>query len=316
MISGGVVVAWQYLTIVFALDGAIRDTFPTCGLRVVGSDERHVSLVCGGGSVTSSGHFGGEVHVRDTVEHRWLPRGEALPSSLPRFVAGTLGDVRWAVVIDVKEGVGYRTSPLYQDDQCGETFTSACGRFVWDRGRFVLEVATGAAVLDADRLTGVFLGFAKTEVGWRFLMISEPEDDAAPRHVQLVDEIGAVVRDLGALENRHAFALSPDGRRLVHARTGELRVCDADSGEGAGFELASLTPALRLPNTSGLWQRLAAAFGAPSLLVTQTPAQLREAVAGSYDDDDDVTAEALIAAIAEAKRCPRLPDRVHRLGAG
>jgi hypothetical protein len=313
IVAGGVVVAWHYLTIVFALDGTIRDVFPTCDLRVVGSDARYLALVCGGGSVANSGHFGGEVHVRDTVEHGWLPRGEALPSSLPRFVAGTLGDVRWAVVIDVTEGVGYRTSPLYQDDQCGETFSSGCGRFVWDRGRFVLEAATGDAVLDVDRLTGVFLGFAKTEEGWRFLMISDPEDDAAPGRVQLVDETGAVVRDLGALEARHAFALSPDGRRLVHARTGELRVCDADSGVGASFDLSSLAPALRLPNTSGLWQRLAAAHGAPSLLITQAPAQLRETLPASYDGEE-VTAEALADAIDEATRCPRLPDRVELLG--
>ncbi len=337
----GLVVFWPYVTIVFGFDGRIRDVFASRGLRAIGGDARFLGLVCGGGGVASSGYFGAEVFVRDLEKHEWLTRGSPIPASIPRYVAGTIGDVKWAVVVDTLEGIGYRTSPRASGDQCGETFNSACGRYAWDRGRFVLEAATGKAVLDVDRLEGQLLGFAHAErpdsrgagpdqpdsrgagpdqpdsrgagpERWRFLMLAEPGDDELPEDVEpppslirLVDETGAVLRTLERATV--ACALSADASQLVEVAPHSLTVTDCDSGRRLRqLDLSTLTAALELPRRGALWQNLAAAFGVPSRLPRERAA-VRAALDRMWDSFDD---KALAGAITQAKKRLALPERV------
>lgn len=309
----GLVVFWPYATLVFALDGTVRDAFPTRGLRAVGGDSSVIGLVCGGGPAASSGYFGAEVFVRDVVAHEWRSRGSLIPPTIPRYVAGTIGDVKWAVVVDAREGVGYRTSPVTSGDQCGEAFNSACGGFVWDRGRFVLEAATGIAVLDVKRLEGTFVGFARGTRGWRFLMLDEPQDEDLPDDAEpppllfrLKDETNAVIRSLD--KATLACALSPDANRLVEVTDSALVVTDADSGrQEVTFDLSNLTPALRLPRSSELWQSLAAVYGTPAQLATQG---VEEVLTTTKDLWGTFEAGEVAEAMEEARRCPRLPGRV------
>ena len=311
----GLAVFWPYATVVFDLDGAIRDAFPSRGLRAVGADERYAAFVCGGGGAANSGYFGAQVFVRDTRARAWLPPGTPIPETLPRFVAGTIGDVKWAVVIDTREGLGYRTSPGASGDQCGETFNSACGRYVWDRGRFVLEAATGQAVLDASPLEGKLVGFAKTETGWRFLMQDETEDnddqdeDEPRARLHLKDQTNAVVRTLDA--NALSCALSADGVRLVEVTSSALRISEADSGRvDVAFDLSELRRALELPSHEDeLWQQLAAAFGTAAQLAACNVEEVRQALAALWRSGELEDAD-LSQAIAAANTVAPLPDRV------
>jgi hypothetical protein len=303
-VAGGFLVAWPYVSLVFDEGGVVRDVFPTRGLRVVGSTTRHVALVCGGGALADSPHFGGQLFVRDTHARTWLARGTAVPRGLPRYVAGTVTELKWAIVVDVVKGVGYRTAPLAAGDQAGETFNSACGRFVWDRERFVLRADTGKAVLDTLPVTGTTLGFAKAGRGWRFLM-SEKVGDVA--RVLLKNEQGVTLRDLGPA-HLTACALSADGARVVAVTASRLEVTRADSAAPvATWDLSGLGPALEVP-AGEVHRRLAAVYGTPSLFVGQPLAALREAAArtpGERSGDAE-----LRAALAEAKRRPALPLNV------
>ncbi len=314
-LDSGFLLQFRFASIVLDADGEVRDFFGTCGLRAVGSDERHVLLVCGGGRTANSGYFGAEAFVRDVVSHGWL-KG-VLPESLPRFVAGTIGDAKWSVVVDVVKGGGYRMAPRWIGDQCGNTFNSTCGHYAWDGTRFVLEANSGTAVLDARDLHGDLVSFAKTSNGWRFVMLEHPseeeEDEESLPNLRLLDEAGQIVRELGEFDYESAVALSPNGARLLHVTGDRLRMLDTDSGEALGhsIDLRPLRAALALPEDGGLWQRLAAAYAVPAALAEASPAQAREAIKDTWGDepsDDD-----LAAAIGVARQRPELPKRLPQL---
>lgn len=313
----GFLVQFRYASVVLSADGEVRDVFATCALRAVGSDARHVALVCGGGFTSSSGYFGAEAFVRDVAEHRWTTG--AIPGSLPRFLAGTIGDVKWSIVVDVVEGRGYRMAPRWMGDQCGSTFNSTCGRYAWDGSRFVLEASTGTAVLDTRDLRGALVSFARTANGWRFVMLDEPTDDeyeeheAEPWKLRLLDERGACIRELEDFEHTSAWALSPDGERLLHVTADRLRVLDADGGDprGPSIDLRPLGPAIALPDDVDLWRRLTAAYAVPAALAGATLDQAREAIEDMWGDAP--SDEALAAAIDVARTRPTMPKALPRI---
>ena len=304
---------YRYASLVIGPDGEIRDVFPTCGLRAVGSDERYVLLVCGGGGAADSGYFGAEAFVRDTVEHRWLTG--AIPETLPRFVAGTVGDMKWAIVTDVVQGVGYRTAPHATGDRCGGTFNSACARYAWGGERFVLEASTGNPVLDARDVQGILVSFAKNARGWRFVMLEQPDDpyeDELPSKLRVVDETGACIRELDNFDDATALALSSDGTRMLQATFDHMRVVDTDSGRvlGPTIDLRPLQAALALPEETDVWRRLVASVAYPAAVAAMTPEQARVAIADTWGDDPEpAVLEATLGAAANAPALPRVLPR-------
>ncbi|MGE0400544.1 MAG: hypothetical protein AB7T06_27795 [Kofleriaceae bacterium] len=309
-VGSGFLLQYRYASLVIGLEGEIRDVFPTCASRAVGSDARHVLLVTGGGGASDSGYFDGEAYVRDVAEHRWLV--DEIPQSLPRFIAGTIGDMKWAVVVDVVAGVGYRTAPHTAGDQCGGTFNSACTRYVWDGARFVLEAATGEPVLDARAISGTLVSFAKTATGWRFIVLADAdrdpyEEDEKPSQLRIVDESGACIRELGEFDYATAVALSADGTRMLHATMDNLRIVDADTGRlvGPAIDLRPLHTALALPNENDLWRRLTASVAIPSAVARMSVEQARDAIEATWSDTPE-DAE-ISAVLAEAASAPELP---------
>jgi hypothetical protein len=314
-VSSGFLLQYRYASLVIGPEGEVRDVFPTCASRAVGSDARHVLLVTGGGGASDSGYFDAEAYVRDVVEHRWVA-GE-IPQSLPRFVAGTIGDMKWAIVVDVVAGVGYRTAPHTAGDQCGGTFNSACTRYAWDGARFVLEAATGEPVLDARDITGTLVSFAKTATGWRFIVLVDAdgdpyEEDEKPSQLRIVDDSGTCIRELGDFDYATAVALSADGTRMLHATVDDLRVVDTDTGSlvGPALDLRPLHASLAFPEETDVWRRLIASVGIPAAVARMSVEQAREAIEATWSDPPE-DAE-ISAVLAEAGRAPELPRTLPR----
>lgn len=307
----GFLVSCQYASVVLGADGGVRDVFPTCGLRLVGADRDALLLVCGGGPTGSSGYIGGEALVRVVAERRW--HTGAVPATLPGHVAGTIGDVKWAVVLDVAAPRGYRMSPGFPGDQCGEAFNSACGRYAWDAYQFVREAATGEAVLDARDVRGRLVGFARAADGWRFLVGADKRaaDGAAPA-LRILDERGTELRRFE--DTTGAWALSPDGTRVLHVTREALVVIELDASTPPRpvFALAPLLAALALPEDTELWRQLAAHHAVPAEVATFTVEAVRAAL--PRRGDEAPTDAEIAEAIAVAATLPPLPRAVARAG--
>jgi hypothetical protein len=310
-VGSGFLLQYRYASLVIGPEGEVRDVFPTCASRAVGSDARHVLLVTGGGGASDSGYFGAEAYVRDVVEHRWLA-GE-IPPSLPHFVAGTIGDMKWAIVVDVVAGVGFRTAPHTSGDQCGGTFNSACTRYAWDGARFVLEAATGKPVLDARDIPGTLVSFAQTATGWRFIVLVDAdgdpyEEDEKPSQLRIVDESGTCIRELGDFDHATAVALSADGTRMLHATMDELRIVATDTGSLAGptIDLRPLHASLALPEETEVWRRLTASVAIPAAVARMSIEQAREAIEATWcDPPEDAEISAVLAEATRARELPR-----------
>lgn len=228
----GFLVMFPLTSVVIDSKGAVRDVFPTKGLRPVGDTETAILFVGGGGPTSATGYFDPAPVVRDLATKSWVvgPR----PSGLPRYVAGAIGDVKWAIVADLDRGMGYRISPNLPGDQCGGTTTSVDGVHAFDSGHFVLEASTGRPVLDVRHLFHEVRSFVRRDDGaWRFLgfnLEDEGEDeDEEPQAPPLIvfDQTGTLLRDIPF----SAAALTRDGRTVVCASTDELVLIDADSGD-------------------------------------------------------------------------------------
>ncbi|NUO49041.1 MAG: hypothetical protein HOV80_09320 [Polyangiaceae bacterium] len=231
-LTDGFLVMFPLTSVVLDSKGEVRDVFPTKGLRPVGDSDTAILFVGGGGRAARTGYFDPAPVVRDLTTKSWVvgPR----PAGLPRYVAGAIGDVKWAIVADLDRGMGYRISPNLPGDQCGGTTTSVDGVHAFDSGHFVLEAATGRPVLDVRHLFHEVRSFVRRDDGaFRFLGFSlEDEDEVAddePRPPALIvfDQSGTVIREVPF----PAAALTRDGRTVVCASSDELVLIDVDSGE-------------------------------------------------------------------------------------
>jgi hypothetical protein len=312
MLQSGCLLMFPYLSLVVGSDGEIRDAFPTSGLRPVGSSETAILFVQGGGRASSTGYFTPTPVVRDIVHRRWVVGG--IPPGLPRYVAGTIGDVKWAIVADLERAVGYRVSPGWPSDQCGGTMTSLDGRHAFDGGPFVVDAATRRPVVDARALDGDVLSFVQREDGaWRFLMLSVGVDEdkeeveggetaTAPR---VVDEAG---REVGTFPD--ALSLSRHGRRILCASADEASILTVDSAELAWrADLRPLAQLFAMPeNTANaeLWRNLLATFGVAEWIAKQTPETIRSALRDPYLDGENLDDATLRAVIQTARRQPKL----------
>jgi hypothetical protein len=311
VLRSGFLVMFLYASVVIGEDGAIRDVFPTCGLRPVGDHDASILFVCGGGPAASSGYFEPTPIVRDVARRAWVVG--ALPQGLPRYVAGTIGDVRWAIVADLQRALGYRISPRSNGDQCGGTTTSVDGVWAYDGGYFVVEAATGRRVLDARGGGAEVRSFTRRDDGaWRFVAAEE----GAPSSLRIHDEEGRVVRAIP----HPAAALSRDGRTLLCASAEEIVLLDVDTGaERIRLDPRPLAAALAIPAgavSERAWHDLLSTFGVAERVAEQAPAAVRAAFAeglifGDVTDSDLATA---IGAAADHPRAstvllPRLSTR-------
>jgi hypothetical protein len=228
----GFLVMWPLTSVAIDSKGEVRDVFPTKGLRPVGAGESTILFVGGGGPASATGYFDPAPVVRDVATKSWVvgPR----PAGLPRYVAGAIGDVKWAIVADLERGMGYRISPNLPGDQCGGTTTSVDGVHAYDSGPFVVDAATGGVVLDVRHLFHEVRSFVRRDDGaWRFLGfdLEDEDEDEEPResapNLVVFDEHGTKLREIPF----PAAALTRDGRTVVCASSDELVLIDVDSGE-------------------------------------------------------------------------------------
>jgi hypothetical protein len=232
-LRNGFLVMFPLTSVVLGSKGEVRDVFPTKGLRPVGDSESAILFVGGGGPTSATGYFDPGPVVRDLTTKSWVV-GQR-PAGLPRYVAGAIGDVKWAIVADLERGMGYRISPNLPGDQCGGTTTSVDCVHAYDSGHFVLDAATGRIVLDVRHLFHEVRSFVRREDGaWRFLgfdLEDEDEDQDEPRQASpsliVFDEHGALIREVPF----PAAALARDGKTIVCVSPDELVVVDVDSGE-------------------------------------------------------------------------------------
>jgi hypothetical protein len=295
VVPNGFLILYAYASVVLGPEGEVRDVFPTCGLRPVGSDGKRILFVSGGGPAARSGYFTPTPIVRDIEKREWVIG--ALPEGLPKFVAGTIGDVKWAIVADLEQARGYRIAPDWLGDQCGCTTTSLDGRYAYDSGWFVVEAATGKRVLDMRRFEHAVLSFTRRGDGaWRFVA----------EEGLVVDETGKpIVKALHPV-----CALDAPGNRLLAVTTDELVLTDIESGEArARFDLRPLAPGLALPSDSDLWRALLATFGIAAN-ITGTAKSVRAAMDAGLVMYDAITDKALARAIATARKRPNLPERL------
>lgn len=274
VLRSGFLVQFLYASVVLDRDGAVRDVFPTRGLRPVGDSPTALLLVSGGGPTASTGYFSPTPIVRDLERRAWVT-GD-VPRDLPRYVAGTIGDAKWAIVADLHRAVGYRITPRLLSDQCGMTLTSRDGAHAYDHAGFVVEAATGRRVLDLRHLGDEeVVSFVRRPDGaWRLVVRPgedrEPEEDAdgddvppADPGLRVVDADGAV---LCALPHGTG-ALAPDGRTVASASPDELALLDADTGERVlTLDLAPLARLVAAPADGDreLWRDLLAVWGTPA----------------------------------------------------
>lgn len=239
-LKSGFLVMFPFTSVVLDKEGQVRDVFPTKGLRAVGDGESAILFVGGGGPTSRTGYFDPAPVVRDLKTKSWV-KGER-PPGLPRYVAGAIGDVKWAIVADLDRGMGYRISPSLPGDQCGGTTVSVDGVHAYDSGDFVLEAATGRPALDVRCLLHEVRSFVRREDGaWRFLGTSlededgdededqgdDREEDSGRLGLVVFDRSGAVLRKV----THPAAALTRDGKSVLSASSDELVLIDIDSGE-------------------------------------------------------------------------------------
>ena len=309
VLRDGFLVMFPFASVVIGPDGEIRDVFPTCDLRPVGDDGASILLLSGGGPTAMTGYFTPSAIVRDVVHRRW--HTGAVPASLPRFVAGAIGDVKWAIVADLEQSRGYRLSPHTMSDQCGGTFNSADGRHAFDGGHFVVEAATGRPVFDARGLTGLELrSFAQRADGtWRFVVVAFDEDEE-PLGVRVVDGHGATVRDI---PEDTVAVLAPGGEQLLLCTRAELQLVDLDTGEQRRrLDLTPLAGALALPEDTELWRDLLVAYGIAEPIADEPLASLRAARARACWNDDTATDEDYAKIVEQARAHPKL-SQIERL---
>lgn len=333
VLPGAFLVMFPFLSVVIGEYGEIRDTFPTCGLRPVGAGPTTILFVDGGGPASSSSHFSPTPIVRDVSARKWVEG--ALPPGLPRHVAGTIGDVKWAIVADLDRGLGYHISPGWLGDQCGATTTSLDGIHAYDGGWFVVEAASGKRVLDMRFFHHEVRAFMQLADGaFRFLALppepdededepdeDEPdedqdEDEPEPRADTLpsiLDEDGTILRTIPC----SAAALGPDGRSALYASETELVLLDLESGERRlTIDLGALSAPLAFPDAaadgSAPWRDLLATYGVAEAVAGQTPASIREAFEKGFIWSTDIDDAALDAAIELARLHPPLSE-VRRL---
>lgn len=332
VLRSGFLVMFPWGSVVLGPDGELRDWFATRGLRPVGDDGTSIVFVGGGGPTARSGYFSPTPIVRDVGARRWLTG--PLPPGLPRYVAGTIGDVRWAIVADLYRALGAHISPGWMGDQCGSTITSVDNAHAYDGGFFVIECATGRRVLDMRNRVGEVVSFVRRADGhWRLLMApgddfddddDENEDEAAeadeanieaePPCLRVVDESGAELHRLPT--DATTAVLSPDGESLLWASPEELRLVDLESGRGRlALDLRPLVPLLSAPlgvKDADLFCGLLASFGFAGHVAEQTPESARAALAESYyfgrvDDQSLADAIAVAGACPTPATLPRLP---------
>jgi len=288
VLRAGFLVQYPYASVVVGDDGEVRDIFPTCGIRPVGcSDDMKILFVSGGGQASDSGYFAPTPIVRDVVRRRWV--GGKLPKGLPRYVAGTIGDVKWAIVADLQRALGYRMSPDWIGDQCGFTTTSADGAYAYDGGWFVIEAATGKRVLDVRRLRKDVLSFARRADGaWRFVV------DGRERRV--LDDKGKLV----ARARHRVCAIDRTAERILVVSKKELVYAAIEGKTIKRIGLSSLSRRLAMPEDTPLWHHLLSTFGVAEH-VPSTPKKVRAAfdaglvmVSSDLRDDEIARAIALV----------------------
>jgi hypothetical protein len=294
---------FEFCSVVIAPDGTIVDAFPTGDLRPVGSADGRILFVAGGGPTSWTGYFSPAPVVRDVANRSWH-QGE-LPDGLPRYVAGAVGDVKWSVVCDLHEKLGYRISPRWLGDQCGGTFTCADNRYAYDSADFVVECATGRKALHAHDLDIELVSFARTAEGrWRFVGYPWAREDEPPPGLVLCTGDGEILRELPY----SAAQMCPGGESLLVGTDDELVRLSATRGEAATrVDLRRLHSALGATISHDVGPLLAL-HGAPEDLAKQTPGSVRRALDRSYVSHEDWTEEAIATAIHAASTAPRLSE--------
>ncbi|MFK7987385.1 MAG: hypothetical protein AB8I08_15295 [Sandaracinaceae bacterium] len=312
LLPTGALVMFPYASVLIARDGELVDVFPTRGLRAVGGSATHSLFVSSGGPTASTGYFSPTPIVRDHGSRRW--HVGRLPEGLPRYVAGTVADLKWSIVTDLERGQGFRTSRCFHGDQSGETRSSACNRYVVDGGRFVFETATGRPALDLgeDRLV---LSFARGEA-WRLVVVPPEEDEVGdedeewePPPARVVDGEGRQVAEVpfGPVD------LDPSGRELLHVVGNRLILRELDRHAVLGeADLGPLARCVRPPESPSVevaraWQDVLATWGLPRTIAAKSEEALIEAIRRRFGRPDDVDINAMR---AEASRCPATPKRV------
>jgi hypothetical protein len=311
-LRSGVLVMFPFASVVLAPSGDIRDIFPTSGLRPVGDTEAAILFVVGGGPASASGYFEPRPVVRDLKRRSWI-EGKR-PADLPRHVAGTIVDVKWAIVADLERSKGYRLSPFAPGEQCGGTVTSANGVHAYDAGDFVRETATGKIVLDMRALRPDVRSFIRRSDGsWRFAgYISDGEEDQPGEEGQasppftIFDEDG---NDMLLIEH-NAAALTRDGEGLLCASDEEAALFDLEAGtRQLALDLRAFAPALAVPDGAEheeMWPELLSAFGTAEEVAQQSVDKLRAALSEMSVAKQLIDDKALAAAIGRAKKHPKL----------
>jgi hypothetical protein len=297
VLGSGFLVLYPFASIVLGAGGEVRDVFETCGLRPVGCSDTKILFVAGGGPTADTGYFSPTPVVRDVAKRRWVTG--KVPKGLPRYVAGTIGDVKWAIVADLERARGYRISPDWVGDQCGFTVASLDGAYAYDGGNFMIEIATGKRVLDMRQLGHDVLSFTRRPDGaWRFVGVPAPQtDDEAPGPPRVVDVDAAVI----AQPAHPVCALDPSGERILSVSKKELVFASVEGETLARFDLAGLARGLALPKNTPLWRDLLATHGVAER-VTGTVASVRAALERGYADDGVTDAEIARAISTASKR--------------
>ena len=294
VLATGFLVQYGYASVVLSKNGKVGDFFPTCGLRPVGcTDDLKILFVSGGGPSADTGYFTPTPVVRDVIRQKWLS-GKP-PKAVPRYVAGTIGDMKWAIVADLERALGYRMSPDWVGDQCGYTTTSVDGAYAYDGGWFVIEAATGKRVQDVREVARDVLSFTRRADGtWRFIV------DGQERHV--VDETGKVI----ASPRHRVCAIDRVGERVLSVSKKEL-VYEAIGGDTiTRVDLSPLARKLAMPEETPLWHLLLATFGVAER-VPKSPKRVRAAFEAGYVMIGDALTDAEIdRAILAAQKHPRL----------
>lgn len=303
-LRNGVLVMFTFASVVLAPSGDIRDIFPTFGLRPVGDSETAILFVAGGGPASASGYFEPRPVVRDLKKRSWI-EGKR-PADLPRYVAGTVAEAKWAIVADLERSKGYRLSPFSPSEQSGATVTSANGIHAYDAGDFVRETATGKVVLDMRALRPEVRSFIRRSDGsWRFAgYIADGEEEAPP--FTIFDEDG---NDMLLIEH-NAAALTRDGEGLLCASDEEVALFDLESGtRQLALDLRALGPALAVPHGAEheeMWPELLSAFGTAEHVAQETVESLRAALAEMSVAKQLIDDKALAVAIDRARKHPKL----------
>jgi hypothetical protein len=243
VLRSGLLVMFLWGSVVVGVDGELRDWFATCGLRPVGDDAASILFVSGGGPASGSRHFSPTPVVRDLRARRWVTG--ALPPGLPGYAAGTIADMRWAIVADLRRALGFHISPGSMSDQSGGAMTSVDNAYAYDGGPFVIEVASGRRVLDMRALVGEIVSFARCGDGaFRFIMAPSDEEDEEAEGDDRAEDSDEAGADGEAEGGDEAGANGEAGA------DGEAGGGDEASSEVQGGDEAGLRP-LRIVDENG-----------------------------------------------------------------